>query len=201
MDKLSRRMEKSLHDLGEMVKWLFFEFYTTVKKAEVLGPDGINPIDIDWDAGCMIPDLLDEYPEYAGPENRYRRARIWCKQFKFRITPNSMHNMTQSYRKQLYLLLLKAGFPMDPWTLAEALDLVNFGPPPKNTKTVMDRWMAWQDIQVKFKTILAKEMQQATGGDEGGGPGQGAGGGRPMTGGNPHPETKDGGTRVTQATR
>jgi translation initiation factor RLI1 len=124
MQRLSRRMERSLRDLGEMFKWLVFEFYTTAKKSEELGPDGTTPIDIDWDAGCMVPDLLDQYPEYAGPENRYRRARIWCKQFRFRITPNSMHNMTQTYRKQMYLLLMKAGFPIDWWTIAEALDMV-----------------------------------------------------------------------------
>jgi hypothetical protein len=197
MQRLSRRMERSLRDLGEMFKWLVFEFYTTAKKSEELGPDGTTPIDIDWDAGCMVPDLLDEYPEYAGPENRYRRARIWCKQFRFRITPNSMHNMTQTYRKQMNLLLLKAGFPIDPWTIAESLDMVNFGPPPKDAKTIMERWSAWQDMQVKLKTILAQEMQEASGG----GPGQGMGGGRPQSmKQGAHPEMKEQGTRITQST-
>lgn len=198
--KLSRRLERSLHDLGEQFKWLVFEFYTTGKRYEVLGPDGQSLIDFDYDPGNMIPDMLEEHPELAGPENRYRRARLHAKKFHFRITPNSVHNMTQYTRKMLHLMLMKQGFPMDPWTIAEQFDLVNFGPPPPNTKTIMDRWMQWQDVQIKLKGFLAQEMEEVGLGGDGGG-GQGKGGGRPSSFQKaPHLAQKDGQSRSTIAT-
>lgn len=203
IQRLSRRLEKALREVGEQFKWLVFEFYTAAKRFEVLGPDSITPIDIDFDPSFMVPDSLDEYPELAGPDNRYRRARIHGRKFHFRITPNSAHNMTQYTRKMLYLMLMKQGFPIDPWSVSEAFDITNFGPPPPDTKTIMERWMVWQDIQLELKGQLAKKAQELGlgGGNGAGGEGQGAGGGRPNSGKKaPHLAMKEGGTRPTNST-
>ena len=73
------------------------------------------------------------------------------------------------------------GFPIDPWTLAELFDIRNFGDTPlipdpatgelRRAQTIMERWLAWIQIQGK--------IQQAMGGGQ---PQQGRGKqGRPPT--------------------
>lgn len=209
INRLSRNMEKSLQEIGEQFKWLAGQFYTTAKKYEVLGPDGVSMVDFDYDPGNMIPDMLDEHPELAGPDNRYRRARLHLRRLTFRVVPNSMHNMTQYSRKLLYLMLMKQGFPIDPWTVAEAFDMVNFGPMPPGTKTIMDRWMLWNDLQLELKGLLAAKAKEMglmnddgrAGGKGVVGPGQGKSGGRPPSFGTaPHLAQKDGASRSTIAT-
>lgn len=48
--------------------------------------------------------------------------------------------------------LWRGGFPVDPWTVAEALDIPNFGPPPVGADNVIERWVAW--------TFMGGEMQK-----------------------------------------
>ena len=91
----------------------------------------------------------------------------------------------------MLLQLQKTGFPMDPWTLAEAFDVPNFGSPPVGARTVMERWLAWMRMQAEIKQALAPPQA----------PGQGKGGGRPNSNSkSPHIQNKDGGTRSTIST-
>jgi hypothetical protein len=86
--------------------------------------------------------------------------------------------------------------PIDPWTLAEVCDVPNYGPPPKGTSTVFERYMAWLDIQKE----IAQEMGGGAGQTRGPHGGQkGTGGRSPSGGAQPRVISKDGGTRSTIA--
>jgi hypothetical protein len=153
---ISRNMERSLRDLGEICKSLFFQFYTTPRKFQIMGPNGITPEDYDFDPGNMVPGHMPgEDPAQPSKFSPSERARRWQQQFVFNVTPNSLHQITQMTRRLLLLQLQRAGFPIDSWTLAEAMDIPNFGPPPQGTSTVYERWVAEQ----KLKAELMADMQ------------------------------------------
>ena len=167
---MSRNMEASLGELGEMIKCLFFEFYTAGRRMQILGPDGLTPQDVEYfDPANLVPERLpEENPNYQSSYDRPARARKFMNSFFFKITPNSIHQITQMSRKLLYIQLQKAGFPLDPWTMAEVNDIANFGRPPEGTNTVMERWVAFEkikgeltgSIQAKVQEILQSEQLQ-----------------------------------------
>ncbi len=67
-------------------------------------------------------------------------------------------------QKLLFLQLQRANFPMDPWTLAEVMQIPNFGPPPKGADTVMERWVAWKRMEIEQQAEaqkMALQLQQA----------------------------------------
>lgn len=200
---ISRNMESSLGKLGEMVKGMFFEFYDAPRRLQILGPDGITPEDVDYyEPGTLFPDHMPwESKDTPSSYSMVERARHFMDSFYFKITPNSLHQITQFSRKLLYIQLQKAGVPIDPWTMAQVCDIPNFGRPPQDTTSVFERWVAFEkikgelqaQIQAKTQEILSAEamaqqvqqiqMQQALGGavaPPGGPPGQG---GPPTPGG------------------
>ena len=188
----SRNMERSLRDLGEQWKSMAFQFYTTPRKVQILGEDAVDETDYDFDPGNMIPSHVpgEEEAEARGEPSRLsrlERARFHQNSFYFHVTPNSLHQITQMSRKLLYLQLWKAQYPIDPWTVGDAIDLPNFGPPPPGTKNIIERWVAWKHML----NDLAKEGVQP------GGPGRQ---GRPSSGhAPPRVQPKDGGQRTTMA--
>jgi hypothetical protein len=147
---MSRNMESSLCAVGQMWMALFFQFEAvTSRKVQVLGPDGETEEDYDYEPGNMIPSHLPgEQRDMPSPTSLVQRARWHMQNFIFHVTPNSMHQITQMSRKMIYLQLFRATgtpFPMDPWTLAEAMDM-NIGPTPSGTANQMDRWKAWMKM-------------------------------------------------------
>jgi hypothetical protein len=148
---ISRGMERSLRDLGEMVKCLFFEFYTEVRKVKVMGASGLEEKDYVFDPQSMIPESLrrTQYINEVIPQN-LARAKAAMNNFVFHITPNSLHQIQQMTRKLLYLQLWRDGrFPIDPETVAEALDIPNFGSLPGDSTDVLERWDAWNQKQLE----------------------------------------------------
>ncbi len=209
---ISRGMERSLRELGEMVKYIFFQFYNTNRKVQIMGQDGILPEDYDYQPGNMIPSHMPwEDPSKPSALTMVERARRHADQFVFSITPYSLHQITQTTRKLLLLQLQRSGFPIDPWTVAESMDIPNFGNPPKGTATVIERWVAWMHMQRELQVELAGGTAEAAaaGTVAGGGnpPAAGAGGigpkhpqGRPPSAAKPpHIVSKDQGTRSTIA--
>lgn len=189
---MSRSMEASLRDLGEMWKCLAFQFYTTARKVQVLGQDGITEEDYDYDPGNMVPShLAGESRDLPSPTPIWKRARWHMENFVFHVTPNSLHQITQMTRKMLYLQLYRmAGmpFPMDPWTLADQLD-IHIGSPPEGTSDMVERWAAWAK--------QAKDLMQQLGGAPGG-----KGAGRPPSGNAPpHLQVKQGGRTTVAESR
>lgn len=192
MTDMSRTMEASIRLLGEMVKGLFFQFYDAARRIQVMGEDGVTEEDFDFEPANMVPSHLPGEPEDTkSPTSRIERARWHMGNVFLEITPNSLHQITQTTRKLMMLQLLKAGMPIDWWTIAEAFDIPNFGSPPKGSRTVVERWVAQQRIMAELKQALTPPAP----------PGQGKGGGRPNSNGKaPHVQNKDGGTRSTVST-
>jgi hypothetical protein len=167
---ISRNMESSLGLLGEMIKCMFFEFYTAPRRIQVLGPDGITKSDMEpFDPATLIPSHMPgEDTNVVSSYSKIERAKKYMNSFFFRITPNSLHQITQLSRKLLYIQLQKAGQPLDPWTMAEINDIPNFGKPPAGASTVMDKWIAFErmkgelqaEVQAKTLQILARSQFQ-----------------------------------------
>jgi hypothetical protein len=195
---ISRNMEAALGQLGEMIKCMFFQFYTAKRRIQILGKDGITPLDTSY----FTPDKLT--PSHMPGEAKDRssaftdvaRARMAMGSIYFKITPNSLHQITQMTRKLLYIQLQKAGIPIDPWTMAEINDIPNFGQPPDGTTTVFQRWVAFEkikgelsaSIQANAQLIMQQEqlrfaaMVQLAQQEQGPPPGQGGPGGQPPPG-------------------
>jgi len=167
---VSRGMEASLGRLGQMIKCMFFEFYTAARRLQVIGPDGITPEDTTmYEPGNMIPSHMPgEDTSHPSNYSNVQRARKYMDSFFFKITPNSLHQETQMSRKLLYVQLQKTGTPIDPWTMASINDLPNFGPPPAGTTTMIERWVAWEKIkgdltahiQAKAQEIMAQSQMK-----------------------------------------
>lgn len=195
----SRSMEPGLAQIGEMFKSLVFQFYTDARRIKLLGPDGVTPEDFDYDPGTLIPAGMGD------SSNRITKAKLHQNRFLFHVTPASLHQITQTSRRLMYLQLSRVGFPIDPWTLAEIFDVPNFGRPPEGANTVIERWVAWNELQMEL-AAKAQQMQQmqsvAAALRSSAAPGLGPPHpeGRPPTAQTvPHIETRDGGSRTTIA--
>jgi len=153
----SRNMESSIQELGEMWKGLAFEFYDLPRRVQMLGADGRAEHDFDYDPGNMIPSHLpDEYaligegkmkgsdPSRAG---LVERARAHMQSFYTYVRPHSVHHITEMTQRLQYMQLFLRGFPIDPWTVAETMDIPDFGRPPEGTDgSVIGRWIAWKKL-------------------------------------------------------
>ena len=192
MTDMSRTMEASIRLLGEMVKGLFFQFYDAQRRIQIMGPDGVTEQDYDYEPGNLVPSHLPGEPDTKPSAlSRLERARWHMNNIFLEITPNSLHQLTQTTRKLMMLQLKKSGVPIDSWTIAEAFDIPNFGSAPVGAKTVFERWVAEQRLMAELKNALAPPQP----------PGQGKGGGRPNSNAKPpHVQNKDGGTRSTIST-
>lgn len=159
---VSRNMEASLGKLGEMIKCLFFEFYTVARRVQRLGSEGVDEHDTDYfEPANMIPSHTDDDDKTVPSKyTQVQRAQRYMNSFFFKITPNSLHQITQMSRKLLYIQLQKTGMPIDPWTMATLNDLPNFGPPPAGSTTMMERWIAWEKMKGEITAhIQAKAME------------------------------------------
>lgn len=165
---ISRNLESSLGRLGEMVKCLFFQFYTSSRRLQILGEEGRAAGDTDYfEPGMMVPSHMDGEDRLVPSKfSNVQRAQKYMNSFYFKITPNSLHQINQMARKLLYIQLQKTGQPIDPWTMAQINDIPNFGPPPAGATTVFEKWVAFEKIkgdltahiQAKAQEILADEQ-------------------------------------------
>lgn len=197
----ARAMEISLGEVAEMLKVNFFQYYTTKRRMEILGEDGVSLEDYDYDPGTLVPDD----PENPN-EPRQARAQKHHKSFKFSIAPNSFLNISHSEHKMLMLQLFRANM-MDPWTVWKELDTPNMGPEPD--KSVPERMILakqlglipgqtpeqvsaqnqLQSMQVQMQMIQLQMQMSQMGGMPGpevpGNSGVGPEGGRPPSGAQP----------------
>jgi hypothetical protein len=168
---MSRNMERSMRDLGEMVKGDFMQYYDLKRRVQILGRDGVTEEDFDYDPGNMIPSHLPDeiarielkqmLPDAPSRASIVERAKAHINSCYFHITPNSLHQITQLTRKLLNIQLFKAGFPIDPWWVAESMDIPDFGDPEKIRVILgmenlpipsdrMGRWIMWMELQAKL---------------------------------------------------
>lgn len=138
----SRLLEVFLREIGDMIKSGFFQFYTLPRRVNILGEVGVSMHEFDFEPGSLVPSLHEEDPGYsAGLDSRLptaKRAQEHQKSFTFQIAQGSLLQLSQLSRKLTYLQLFKLNI-MDPFSLAEAFEIPNFGTPPENIQTVVDR--------------------------------------------------------------
>ena len=225
----SRNMEQGVRSLGEMWKSDWFQFATAKRRMQMLGPEGVTDEDFDFEPGTLIP--LTKDPQTGSPVemsqapggswlydpstsirmpelsvNHFERARWHKNNFTFSVTPYSLHELNSTTRKLFMLQLMKVGFPLSWWTLAELFDVKNFGPcmfqdpetgELREARNEIERWTTQLEIQAR----VAQAMQGGGGGQAGhGGKGKGQRG-RPETLQTaPTLEAKQGGTNSTVRT-
>lgn len=145
----SRVIEAFMREFAEQMMYNLTQFYTMKMKYTIGGPAMITPEDFDFDPGSYIPDYVhaEDFDQAGGltmqayqrgPLPRYDRAREVIRQMHFFVAPGSLLGAASVTRKMLYLQLFRMGI-MDIWSLAEALDLPNYGTPPDGARTVPDR--------------------------------------------------------------
>ncbi len=196
---IARNIERAQREEGEIWKYLSFQHYDTKRKVSQLGDKGLLEADYDYDPGNAIPSHMPgEDPAKLSRYNIYSRAKFYMGRMRYRIKESSILQIKQMSRRLFLLQLQKIGFPIDPWSIAEACDL-DIGPSPQGANTMMERWVAWQHLQAEIKLDIQKQLQAA---GVGGGGGEGGGGrGRPNSNARPgRMASKDGGTRSSAVT-
>jgi hypothetical protein len=183
---ISRDMERSMRDLADMFKYMVFQYDTTPTLLRIVGADGITPENYDYNPGNLVPaHLPGENSKFPSVFTEAQRARWLADHLPFIIMPGMLHQITQTSQKLLFLQLWKMGYPLDPWTLGEVLSLGNVGKIPGGANSMIEKWMAWQKMQLEFKASLAAEAQElgGEGGEESNTPGLGPKGGAKGSGG------------------
>lgn len=188
----SRNMESSIRDLGEMWKSDWFQFATAARRMQMLGPEGVTEEDFDFEPGTLIPmtrKLVDgkyqtqEMTEgpggnwlyEPGVEGRmpsmaiqsFERARWHKNNFTFSVTPYSLHELNSTTRKLFMLQLMKVGFPLSWWTLADLFDVKNFGPcmvpdaegGMREARNEIEKWIAQLEIQARVASATGGGQQ------------------------------------------
>lgn len=157
---MSRNMESSMREVGDMFKSYVFQFYTAPRRVQILGKDGVTEEDFYYRPGTLIPQSMPgEDP--MNPKSREQDRALWhMNNFLFHVTPNSLHQITQMTKKMLYLQLWRdQRFPISPQTVAEALDIPNWGT--LEGATELDKWIGYMRMQNELSTQLAVRQQMA----------------------------------------
>lgn len=164
---IARNMESSIRELGDLWKFMAFEFCTTAERFYMLGEDGLTVEDFDFDPGNMIPSHLpEEDPTKESRYSRSERARWYVDSFTFNVVPNSYTQITAITKRMIMLQLWRdKTFPMDYWTFCEQMEIPNAGPPPQGAQNMLDRWKEW----IKIYTESMAALQQFQGVDPTGG--------------------------------
>lgn len=156
---MSRVDEASMRDLGEMVGSNFIQYYDAGRRMSMVGEDGRKLEFWNFEPGSLRPELETGMTSYQ----KHERLREFSKQFRLLVAPGSLHEITQTQHKlMLFQLWRDPSFPLDPWTLAEAFGLKNFGIPPEGTGSMYDRHKAFMEDQTKFAAALQAQAQLIT---------------------------------------
>lgn len=216
MEARTRKIERSVSQLGQMWKSLAFQFYTTARREQILGIAGMTDQDVDWEPGDMVPShIAGEPDDQPSRYSKLDRLRWHMQNFHTRVVPYSITGISSMQRKLLEIQTTKLpGMPFDPWSFGERMD-IDMGPvlaDPETGKipqTRIERFIVWQKLLAGLEVLKLAESQKVAG-EEGidmaalaGNKPQGQGGpvGRPPSFAEaPRMVTKDGGTRATIAT-
>lgn len=157
---MSREVEQGLSQFGELWKCMSFQRYDSRRIVQMVGLDGLTPEILDYDPNTAVPSHMpNEDEKQPSQYNIYQRARHYMNLMYMQITPNTAHQVTQMSRRLYLERLREQNFPLDPWTLAEASDIPNFGPVPTGTNNVIERWVYWQKLLASLEAVKAKLVQ------------------------------------------
>jgi hypothetical protein len=161
---ISRDMERSFRDMCEMFKYLVFQYYTTPKVMQIVGPDGVTPENFDFDPGNLVPSHLPgEDQGRPSVFSRQHRAMWMADHLPFMIVPNTLHRLNQTSQKLMFLQLARGGQPIDPWSLFDVLGIPNVGPKPAGANSVMELYFKWKEMEADFALAQQVKAQQALG--------------------------------------
>jgi hypothetical protein len=182
VDDMFRALEVPQHQLGEWRKAYYFQFYTHGRIIQTTDVDDEFE-DFEYAPDMLVPPIKDE--PLTVKQDRTKR---YLKEFKYVLTESSLNERHRMVNKLALLQLKKAGVKIDSWTIARAWRLPNYGPEPKGTHTMMERWLA--------EAHMDRELAEELGGGQ-----TGPQKGRPPTNAKPPQLTsKDGGSRTTVKT-
>ncbi len=158
-----RVLEVFMREVGEMMKSNFFQFYNMGRRIQILGKDGIDFEDFDFDPGSLVPSFdprslppqdINKFYHTWNEDNglggqmpmfqlkpRSDRAYEHMKSFVFYLTPNSLLNMSKRQDQLMYMQLFRMGC-IDMQTLLEKLDVPNIGELPGGPQTILERMAA-----------------------------------------------------------
>lgn len=147
-----RMLEVFLRELGLMMRANFFQFYSVERRIEVLGAEGMDFEDFDFDPGSLVPAFMSqdfnsekESSRFLNPNGemkpRSERAQAHINSFSYYIAPNSLLSLAKTQDKLMYLQLFRMGV-IDPITLLEKLEIPNIGELPGGPKTILERMSA-----------------------------------------------------------
>jgi len=185
---ISRAMEPPTREVMETAKSNIFQWYGTRRLMNYVGPDNIDPIVFDFDPEKLYPSHMEgEDKSGASQFSARERARIFSQNLHLSITPNSLHAVTQTAQKLLYLQLWRGGFPISPMTVAKALDIPNWGTVDGNTE--YEQWQNYKKTEIEFASQMKDLASSLQPSQPPSGPGAGGGpkgkGGRPASGNKP----------------
>lgn len=127
----SRMVEVGLLEMGELFKYLVFQFYTLNRRVALLGPDGATIQDKDISPGNMIPSMtegMEGYaPEYDGMLPVDVRAKYHAQRFVLKVEENSMLRISNLQNKMLHLQLFRAQ-ALPPQRLWQVFDIKGYTP-------------------------------------------------------------------------
>jgi len=173
---MSRMLEKPIKELGDLTNSMRYQFYTLPRRLKILGKDGLTEEDFDYDPGTLVPShMAQEDTNQPSQYSIYQRGRWFSSQIWMHVTPLSLHQLSQTSRKLLYLQLWRGQFPIDPMTVAEALDLPGWGK--IKGDTILERWISFQSLMQALQQQAAQAAAAAQMGM--GGPVSPSGGGAP----------------------
>jgi hypothetical protein len=166
----SRIIETYMREFATMTASNFAQFYPLSLRLAILGAAGATPDDFDQDPGSFIPAYLEnDYSSSGvvkmealarGPLPRYDRAKFFFSQVSYHIAPSSLLNASEIETQLKYLQLARAGL-VDHWTLLEQLNIPNVGNPPEGAKTITERLMAEQQMQLGM--VVSSAGRKASG--------------------------------------
>lgn len=128
-----RQLEAFLRDVAEQSKVLRFQYESNTRRVAILGDAGTTLEDFDFDPEVMVPAMKQGDPGYHKDLDaalpRDQRARAFHRMIVFTIAPNSILAVNATEQKMMKLQLARGGM-YDVWSLAEALEIPNYGSPP-----------------------------------------------------------------------
>lgn len=210
-----RAVEEPLQQLGTWRLALYFQFYNYPRLMQAAGAEAAA-LSVQFTPDLLVPLQSNE------PHDQYRnRQKRMLHEFKYVVTQSGINEINRMTTKLFYLQIMQRGFPISWWTFAKIAQIPNFGPPPEDTYTEMEMWVAQQHIVAEIQADVQKELLESTGqlapgGTAGGATGAAGGTDTPMghaatPGGAPKGrppsnnapprlQSKDGGSRSTVTT-
>ncbi len=155
---ISHGMEAPVADIMFMTLADMLQYYPTGRVMNYVGADGITMETFDLNPESLVPS--HSYDEDAANGQSYltrmQRCQVFLDNFRAIIAPGSLHGIVQTSYKLLLMQLQRSGFMIDSETVAEAMDIPNWGSLEGNT--VIERWKSEQKLKLEFAEKL-KELQ------------------------------------------